>query len=376
MTTQTILLLFVGGLVALIVGAEVLVRGASRLAVAIGITPLVVGMTVVAYGTSAPEMAVTVQAVYAQPTREALAVGNVVGSNISNVLLVLGITALAVPLLVAKTLVRVTVPIMVGVTGLVWWMSLDGVINRQEGLALLAGAVLFSVVSVARSRRATTAALAQSRTNSPPTPKSEKLIGTALNLAAIVGGLVMLVLGARWLVEGASEVARLLEVSEFVVGLTVVAVGTSLPEIATSLVASIRGQRDIAVGNVVGSNIFNLLLVLGFCATVAPAPLTVPNAALRFDIPIMFAVSLACWAIFYTGWIISRWEGLALVVFYAAYVLFIFLNASQNSALGQYETAMLYLVLPITALILVWLTFLHWHKGAPNSNGPSSTKAN
>ncbi len=368
MTTQTIVLLFVGGMAFLILGAEALVRGASRLAVAVGITPLVVGMTVVAYGTSAPEVAVTVQAMYSQPPRPDLAIGNIVGSNISNVLLVLGLASLTVPLLVSRTLVRVTVPIMIAITGLVWWISLDGMIDRLEGLGLLTGAVLFSVVSVARSRRATTAALAQSRKDEPPQPRGRKIANTGINLLAIAAGLVLLVIGAGWLVEGASEVARLLHVSELVVGLTVVAVGTSLPEIATSLVASMRGQRDIAVGNVVGSNIFNLLLVLGFCATISPLPVTVPASALKFDIPIMFAISLACWPIFYTESIISRWEGFAFLLSYAAYTLFLYLKATKHSALDNYLTVMAYGILPIAALMLVIFTFRHWRTGATSPN--------
>ncbi len=195
MTTSTIVLLFIGGLICLVLGAEALVRGASRLAVAVGITPLVVGMTVVAYGTSAPEVAVTVQAMHAQPPRPDLAIGNVVGSNISNVLLVLGLSSLAAPLLVSRTLVRVTVPIMILVTGLVWIISLDGTIGREEGAVLLLGAVLFSIVSIARSRRATAAALALRRKEERPVARSAKAAGMAINLSAIVIGLVLLILG-------------------------------------------------------------------------------------------------------------------------------------------------------------------------------------
>jgi cation:H+ antiporter len=351
-------------LTGLIVGAELLVRGASRLAVAVGISPLVVGMTVVAYGTSAPEVAVTVQAVYATPPQPELALGNVVGSNISNVLLVLGLAALTVPLLVSRSLVRSTVPIMVAVTGLVWWMCLDGQLDRVEGAVLLAGAVLFSVVSIARSRRATVASRAQSTDHESAAARYSKLPNVILNLLFIVVGLVLLVVGAHLLVDGATEVAKLLNVSELIVGLTVVAVGTSLPEIATSLIAGLRGQRDIAVGNVVGSNIFNLLLVLGICAAVAPQPLLVPASALRFDIPIMFAVALACWPIFYTEWVIDRWEGFAFLAFYVAYTAFLYLKSTHHSGLDQYLTVMVWFILPITALVLLVFVVRHWRSGA------------
>ncbi len=362
MATSTIVWLFIAGMFCLIVGAEIMVRGASYLAVAVGITPLVVGMTVVAYGTSAPEVAVTVQAVRADPPQPDLAIGNVVGSNISNVLLVLGISSLAAPLIVSPTLVRATVPFMILVTGLVWFMCLDGTLSRAEGLLLLVGAVAFSVISVARSRRATSAALAERRSEDQPTSPSRQSARIVISVVAVVAGLVVLIFGARWLVEGASEVARLLHVSELVVGLTVVAVGTSLPEIATSLVASLRGQRDIAVGNVVGSNIFNLLLVLGLCAVVSPQPVAVPASALRFDIPILFAVSAACWPIFYTDWTISRWEGLVFLSFYVAYTTLLYLLATQNSSLQQYVAVMSCFVLPLTALVLVVLSIRHWKK--------------
>jgi cation:H+ antiporter len=370
MTTTTLLLLFLAGFVALIVGAELLVRGASRLAIAVGISPLVVGLTVVAYGTSAPELAVVIQAVQSDPPQPDLAVGNVVGSNISNVLLVLGISALALPLIVSRVLVRVTVPFMIAVTGLVWYLSLDGVLSRVEGWLLVAGSVLFTLFSVIRSRR-TQAASAASRPSEPEgTPLTRKLLAVGLNLVLLIAGLGLLVLGARWLVEGATEVARLLRVSELIVGLTVVAVGTSLPEIATSLIATVRGQREIAVGNVVGSNIFNLLLVLGVCAALSPQPLVVSTSALRFDIPIMFAVTAACWPIFFTEWVISRWEGLAFLAFYAAYILFLYLQATAHDQLDHYRAAMIYFVLPLTVLVLLICSTRHWRNPAAGTATP------
>ncbi len=352
MDVQT-LLLFIAGFFLLVGGAELLVRGAARLAVAIGISPLVVGLTVVAYGTSAPELAVAIRAMYATPPRPDLAIGNVVGSNISNVLLVLGIAALARPLIVQRQLVRSNVPFMIIVSAVVWIMSLDGEISRPEGFVLFAGAVIYSVLAVVRSRQA----VAVERALDPEAPPVEKAtVGhLALQFAAIIAGLIMLVLGAQWLVEGATVVAKLLQVSELVIGLTVVAIGTSLPEVATSLVAGIRGHGDIAVGNVVGSNIFNLLLVLGFAALIAPIPVQVKTAALRFDIPIMTAVALACWPIFYTNWRIARWEGALFLAYYVAYAVFLFLKATDHDSLQQYDTAMKYFILPITALVLVVL---------------------
>jgi cation:H+ antiporter len=362
MTIQTITLLFVVGLVLLIVGAEALVRGAARLAVAVGISPLVVGMTVVAYGTSAPELAVALQSVFSTPARPDLAVGNVVGSNISNILLVLGIAALAAPLMVARSLVRITVPLMILVAGVVWIMSLNGRIDRWEGVLLFGGSLLFTIISVARSRHATAATLAERHQVGVPLSKNKRIVTTLLNLALIVIGLVLLVFGARALVNAASEVARLLEINELVVGLTVVAVGTSLPEIATSVIAGLRGQRDIAVGNVVGSNIFNILLVLGLCAALAPQPVLVDDNALRFDIPFMFLVSFACWPIFYTQGEIDRWEGLALLGFYVAYTVFLYLRATEDSWFTPYLSVMAGGVLPGMLLLLAIASYRHWRR--------------
>ena len=353
MTTTTIAF-FCGGVVLLILGADVLVRGATRLALVARVSPLVIGLTVVAYGTSAPEAAVAIQSMYAQPPKPELVIGNVVGSNISNVLLVLGIAAIAAPLLVRRQLVRITVPLMIVVSLVVWWMARDGEIGQIEGGILLAGAVVFTVLSILRSRKTTMAENAADVANH--SEHRPMVLQLSANLALVAIGLGMLVLGAQWLVEGAVTVAKLLNVSELIIGLTIVAVGTSLPEIATSLIASFRGQRDLAVGNVVGSNIFNILLVLGLCAAVSREPVVVPLAAIRFDIPIMLAVALACWPIFFTDWKISRWEGLALLTYYAGYVVFLFLQATRHDAAVGYQTVMVWFVLPLTALVLVMLT--------------------
>lgn len=352
MSTPT-LLLFIAGFGLLVLGAELLVRGASRLAVAVGISPLVVGLTVVAYGTSAPELAVNIHSVCVQPPQPDLAIGNVVGSNISNVLLVLGIAAIARPLLVRRQLVRSSLPFMIVVSLVVWAMCLDGRITRPEGILLFAGAIGYSLLSVVTSRRSVARQRALDAEGDLPPRRGVGHLMAQLLLIAL--GLVFLVFGARWLVDGATEVARILHVSELVIGLTIVAVGTSLPELATSLIASVRGHGDIAVGNVVGSNIFNLLLVLGFAAIVAPIPIQVQPAALSFDMPIMVAVALACWPIFYTDWRIARWEGFLFLAFYAAYAVFLFLKTTQHDSLQQYDTAMKYFVIPITALVLVVL---------------------
>jgi cation:H+ antiporter len=299
-----VFLLAIGSAV-LIGGAEVLIRGASRLAVSVGISPLVVGLTVVAFGTSAPELAVTVGASYAGEPE--LALGNIVGSNIFNVLMILGTTAAVAPLVVSRQLVRFDVPLMIVVSLVVSAMALDGRIDRLDGAVLFAGILGYTVFSIVKSR--SESAFVQKEYETALHASEAKRSSAAVNILLMVAGLVLLVLGARWLVEGATAIAQALGVSELVIGLTIVAAGTSLPEIATSVLAALRGERDIAVGNVVGSNLFNLMAVLGLGSIVAPEGVPVGAGALTFDIPVMIAAAIGMLPICFTGYLIARWEG-------------------------------------------------------------------
>jgi cation:H+ antiporter len=341
--------LFVVGLLLLVVGAEALVRGASRLAVAAGVTPLVVGLTVVAYGTSTPEAAVSIQA--AMAGNPDIALGNVVGSNIFNVLAILGIAAVAAPLTVSTQLVRSDVPIMIGTAVLLLVLSWNQVIGRGEGVAMLALMVVYTVMVIRIGRRAAAAAPA-------PPPQSGGRLTT--NIAFIVTGLVMLLLGARLLVDSAVTVATALGISPLVIGLTIVAAGTSMPELATSVAATIRGERDIAVGNVVGSNIFNILFVLGATSALAPAGLSVPVSALTFDIPFMIAVLAACLPIFFTGYTIERWEGAVFLGFYAAYTTYLVLHGVQHAAAPVVREVMMLFVAPLAGLTVVLIAWREW----------------
>ncbi len=348
----TVLGLFVLGLVLLVAGAELLVRGASRLAARLGISPLVIGLTVVAFGTSTPELAVTVQAGLAGQAD--IAVGNIVGSNIFNVLFILGLAALIVPLVVSRQLVRIEVPLMIGVSVLFLVMALDGRISGFDGMLLFAGIVAYTVFTVRQSRKESAAVQAEYAQKYGDGQSAERG-RLPLQIALIVAGLVLLVLGAHWLVEGAVAFARHFGVSELIIGLTIVAVGTSLPEVATSIVAALRGERDIAVGNVVGSNIFNILAIAGIASMVTPGGLAVAPALIHFDIPVMIAVALACLPIFASGHLIARWEGALFLGYYAAYVLYLILAATQHAALPSFSVAMLGFVLPLTAVTLIVL---------------------
>jgi cation:H+ antiporter len=348
--------LLLGGFVVLVAGGELLVRGASGLAEAMGMSPLVVGLTVVSFATSAPELAVTLQAV--QDGSPDLAVGNVVGSNIANVLLVLGIAALIGPLAVRSQLVRVDVPVLVGMGVLLLLLSLDGLINRTNGALLFSCLVGYVILAVLMGRRESARAVpgAALSDDSPDTaPGAQPAPGPwrhVANLALLVVGVALLVVGAGWLVEGATRIAVERGIPQMVIGLTIVAIGTSLPELATTVIAALRGQRDLAVGNAVGSSIFNIGAVLGFSSLLAPQGIPVAESAIRVDIPIMIAVSVALLPVLYTGFEIRRWEGALFLGLYLAYTGYLLLNATDHQRLPAYSAVMLWFVLPTVAVSL------------------------
>jgi cation:H+ antiporter len=346
METKT-LLLILAGFALLALGGETLVRGAARLALALGVSPLVIGLTVVAWGTSAPEMAVSVLA--SRRGEAGLALGNVVGSNIFNVLFILGLSALIRPLVVARQFVHREVPVMVAVSLLLYLLALDARLSRLEGLLLLAGVAGYSALAVYFARSEGQAAEEDFERELAPGRGRQIL----LPLAFIAGGLLALVVGSRWLVSGAVTLARSLGVSDLLIGLTVVAAGTSLPEVATSVAATLRGQREIAVGNVIGSNIFNILAILGITVVVTPSGMPVPAPALSFDLPVMLAVAVGCLPIFFTGHCISRWEGLFFLFYYAAYAMFLILDASLHDALPLFSATMMGFVVPLGGITLL-----------------------
>lgn len=317
MDPLTITLSILGGFVGLIVGGELLVRGASNLAAALSVPPLIIGLTVVAIGTSAPELAVSVQSCWAGKTD--LAVGNVVGSNLSNLLLILGAAAMVGPLAVSNQLFKLDIPVMIAAAGVLFALGLDGELSRGEGITLTIAMVLYLAWTVREGKR-DAKKLEEELDELTPHNVKPTAATFAKNIGFFLAGLVLLVGGSDYLVDGCVELATRWGVSELVVGLTIVAIGTSLPELVISIMASLRGKRDLAVGNVVGSNILNVLAVLGISATVAPAGVNVAAQSLSFDIPLMLAVSAACLPIFLTGKEVSRLEGVAMLLFYAAYL--------------------------------------------------------
>ena len=346
------LLLFIAGLVALVAGAELLVRGASKLALSFGISPLVVGLTIVAFGTSAPEVAVSVGAVLGGKTD--IAIGNVVGSNIFNVLFILGLSALITPLVVNIQLIRQEVPIMIGASLLLLALALDGRLGLSDSALLFGLLLAYTVFLVRQSRAETQAARDEFAAESKPSAPGAWDARLPVQLALIAVGLGLLVLGSDWLVSSAIVFAKALGVSDLVIGLTIVAAGTSMPEVATSITAAIKGERDIAVGNVVGSNTFNILGCLGISGLVAgPTGLVIPPSVLNFDLWVMIAVALACLPVFLTGREIARWEGGVFLLYYVAYAAYLILAAQQHDALGSFSSVMLSFVIPITVVTLV-----------------------
>ena len=333
-----------------IVGAEGLVRSAVRLAGMLRVSPLIVGLTVVAWGTSAPELAVSAKA--AVQGHSGLAVANVVGSNVFNVLFILGLSALVAPLTVANQVVRLDVPVMIGVSALCLVFGIDGDLSRSEGIALLVGLLCYTASLLYLSRR------------QPPEEVQEfatkYFIQSRFNFRTFTlswgygaGGLALWAYGSRLLVDSATDLARFLGVNDAVMGLSIVAAGTSLPEVATSVTASLRSQREIAVGNVVGSNIFNVLGVMGLSSLLSRGGLVVLPAILQFDLPIMLAVAIACLPVFATGLAISRWEGAVFLAYYLIYTVLLVMEAVGNRFLPLYRDVVVYCTLPLTACVFV-----------------------
>jgi cation:H+ antiporter len=356
MDLATLAILFLG-FVLLTVGADILVQGASDLAENLGISPLIVGLTIVAFGTSAPELAVNLKAAWAG--NPDIAVGNVVGSNILNILLVLGVAALIAPLGVHKRLIQWEVPLMIGVSCLLLFLSYDGLLDRWDGLLLSAGIVFYTIFTV---KNASSYDLEQESSEEP----ESKSGGLIKQIIFIIIGLGLLVQGSDWLVEGAVNIAEYYGISELIIGLTIISIGTSLPELATVVSASLRGKQDLVVGNVVGSNLFNILLVIGFTSLISPNGLTVSEAAIWFDMPVMIVVALACLPIFFSDYLIERWEGGLFLAYYFAYTAYLFLNVTQHSSLSTFNTVMVWFVIPLTVITLFAFSWEFW-KNSPST---------
>jgi cation:H+ antiporter len=343
---------WVCGLLLLLIGAELSVRAAVSLATRLGVRPLFIGLTFVALGSSAPQMAVGLQAAFTSSAD--IAVGSVVGSNIFNVLVTLGFCALIIPLRVSRQLVRLEIPLMIGASALVLGLAWNGVLEALDGAILLLGLLVYLLAVLRQSGQR----FAYRQSSGNP----HKFGPLLLRLGALFGGIACVVLGSHLLVAASVVIALDLGLSERVIGLTVIAVSTSLPALTTSLIAALRGEREIAVGNVIGSNLFNLLGVLGVTALIAPEPLSVSPNALDFDLPVMLGVAALCLPLFYSGYRITRAEGLMLLTLYLAYGLHIVSFTTGMPLADKLERLMVQFILPLFAAMVLFTTIRAWRR--------------
>ena len=316
--------LFIGGLVLLIVAAEMVVRGASRVAFSLGIKPLVLGLTVVAVGTSMPELAIGITA--SLQGSGALTIGNIAGTNIFNILFILGLSALLKPLPLQLRILRLELPVILGTAAMMTGLAWDGILSRLDGLVLFGTAIVYTVGLIRTSRKESRSVKQEfNDMYAPGDARGQRTLAQAwlADGLLLTLGLVLSVLGAHWLVAGSVNIARGLGISEAIIGLTIVAMGTSAPELATTIVATLRDERDVAVGNLIGSSIYNILVILGITCIVAPDGVPVERQLLWFDIPLMAGVMIACIPVFVTGRRVSRLEGGLFVAIFIAYMSWI-----------------------------------------------------
>ena len=355
------LLFFILGLAGLIVGAEFFLRAVDRFGLKWGVSPMVMGLTVVAFATGAPELAISLKA--AMNDSADLVLGNIIGSNIANILLILGITGFITPLQIKLRIVRIDVPIVIAMSIVLYLLALDGVLSLTDGIVLLLGLLTYSVFTFLQIRK-NEVDISELYGHE----EVELVTGTLFyvkNIGLLLAGLALIALGANWMVSSAVTIAQLLGMSELVVGLTIVSIGTSLPEVATSMTAARKGNADIAVANVLGSNIYNIMLTLGLTIVVTPGVLEVSRNALMLDMPFMIAVAVGCIPIFLTGFDLDRKDASLFLFYYAGYLIYLILEATGSEYLGWIEKGFFFGILPFTffyifsRLIREVLTGLH-----------------
>ncbi|KQZ96288.1 sodium:calcium antiporter [Mesorhizobium sp. Root157] len=308
-------------LVALVVGAELLVRAGSRLSALIGIPPILIGLTVVAIGTSTPELAVGIDA--ALQGKGSLAVGNIAGTNIFNILFILGLSAAFLPLAMEMRTLRFDLPVMTVAACALLAMAWDGILTRVEGAILVGAAIIYTAAVIGWARRESRAVRLDFAKEHAIPASSRESGKVASNLAGLGIGIVVIAVGAEWLVDGAVELARIMGVSDAFIGLTVVAIGTSAPELVTTVISTLRQERDIAVGNLLGSSIYNILFILGTTTLVQSQGIEVEPVLIYVDLPVMVATTIACVPIFISGRRITRLEGMVFVGAYIAYLTYL-----------------------------------------------------
>ena len=347
---MTALFLFLGGLVGLLLAGHLLIVGATRIGERLGMGPSVIGLTLVAAGTSAPELAVFYQAVQADDT--ALAVGSIIGSNIANVLLVLGLIATLGAVQVSPHTVRVDIPVMATASVGLLVLASDGTLSRTDGIVLLVPLALYIWWMLRTRANTPTPSVTKGPKQGGPRLPATQRSGLPVALGGIAVGVIGLVFAAGFVVDGAEQIAVAVGVPELIVGLTIVALGTSAPEITTSLLAAIRGDRNLAVGNALGSNIFNILLVLGLSGALSPNGIAFGDDAVRLDLPILVAAAIACVPIVFGDHILDRWEGLLFVAFYVIYLGFLALDGTDRLVTDPLTIVLAVFVIPLGLISL------------------------
>jgi len=346
-------------LIVMVIGAELLVLGASRLATMLGVSQLMIGLTIVAFGTSAPELVVSIKG--ALTNHSDLVIGNCVGSNIFNILFIIGACAAIAPLVVTKQLIKLDVPIIIASHFLFLFVGLDGEIDRFDALILLTCFALYYSFVIYKNLQETPSTKDINSADASKEISTYTTFEAIKQIGFITSGLILCILGAGWALDSSVMMARILGVSELVIGLTIVSIGTSLPEVVTSIVATIRGQRDLAIGNVVGSCIFNILGVVGLAVLISPEGITVAPSVLTFDLPVAIIASIACLPIFFTGYKISRWEGFVFLFYYTAYISYLILQAQHHDAIPMFNIAILWFAIPLSTLTLAVITYRAIH---------------
>ena len=352
----------IAGILLLFSGGEFFIQGSVALALILGIPQLVIGLTIVSLGTSAPELFVSVNS--SLNGSDSLALSNIVGSNIFNVMVVLGGSALLRPLRVESRLVRRDIPLLLAVSTAVWGMAASELITWQFGVALIVALIINTTWEIRTAREEP-----QKTQEAEPEINIEKDSTSLLNAGVkLLGGIFLLTLGSRLLIEGASTIAGLLGVSEAIIGLTIVSLGTSLPELITSLVAAIRGQTDLAIGNVIGSCLLNQLLVLGSCSVLSGGSgLVVESLLITKDIPIMVITTLACMPIFWTKGIISRGEGGVLLGLYMLYIADKIIPLTLPTLHTAFKE-LVFIAISLSITIIIYKTIAYWLRLRKSSN--------
>ncbi len=345
-----VVLFFIIGLAALIGGAELFLKGVDRFGLKWRVSPLIMGLTVVAFATGAPELAISLQA--AATGSADLVLGNIVGSNIANILLILGICALIKPLQITLRVVRIDVPIVIGASVLLYLIALDGELTSLDGLWLVLGLIAYSVFTFFQIKKER-GDLKEEISEDDLNKLASGWFFYVKNLGFLIIGLALIVKGSDWMVDSAVEIATILGLSELVIGLTIVSIGTSLPEVATSVATIRKGNADMAVANVLGSNLYNILLTLGLTLVIAPNILHVSAAALSLDIPFMVIVSIACIPIFIAGMNLTLSDGAIFLFYYAAYLTYLVLDALGSYYEPLMRKGMLFAVIPLTILYML-----------------------